>query len=94
MKQDEYIKKMSKIVARTWHDEAFKQALIADPVGVLKAEGVDPDPRLEIRVLENTNTVFNLVLPVKPDDLNDMRIESDFNVMAACQFTAKTWSIS
>jgi hypothetical protein len=66
------------LVARAWSDPAFKAKLLADPVGMLKAEGVGLPAGLRINVLENTDTVFNLVLPVKPapEDLSEEELKA------------------
>jgi hypothetical protein len=35
------------------------------------AEGLAPPAGVSVKILENTDTVFNLVLPAKPTDLSD-----------------------
>lgn len=57
---------MSQLVAKAWADESFKQRLLADPVAVLKAEGLELPAGLTVKVLENTDKVFHLVLPPNP----------------------------
>ena len=71
MNQDEQSKKISQILAKCWSDESFKQKLMADPMGTLKAEGGEMPEGLTINVVENTDKVFNLVIPAKPTDLSD-----------------------
>jgi Nitrile hydratase, alpha chain len=54
------------LVARAWADPAFKAKLLADPAGVLKENGMTPPAGITIKVVENTDKVLNLVLPIKP----------------------------
>src|SRR5258707_719485 len=54
------------IVARAWDDAAFKQRLLSDPAAVLKEYGLAPPAGITIKVHENTDTVLNLTLPIKP----------------------------
>lgn len=63
------------IIAKCWADEAFKQQLIADPVGTLKKEGIDIPDGITIHAVENTDTVFHLVIPPRPDDLSDDELD-------------------
>jgi hypothetical protein len=65
----------AQVVGRAWADNAFKQRLLADPVGTLREYDLAPldSRRLEVlenpeRVPENTAEVLYLVLPVKPSD--------------------------
>jgi hypothetical protein len=54
------------LIARAWSDPALKAKLLADPAGVLKAEGLIVPAGVTVRVVENTDQVVNLVLPFKP----------------------------
>lgn len=60
-------KKYAHIVAKAWNDERFKQRLIADPIGVLREEGIDIPDGVEVRVVENSERVFYLSLPPRPE---------------------------
>ena len=72
MNQVDQTKQMNQIIAKCWSDEGFKQKLLADPAAVLKAEGVTLPAGLSVKALENTDTVFHLVIPAaKPTDLSD-----------------------
>jgi hypothetical protein len=62
---------LGKVIAKTWADNGFKVRLLADPAGVLKAEGLSTPAGATVKIVENTDTVFNLVLPAKPTDLSD-----------------------
>jgi len=54
------------LVAKAWADPALKAKLLADPAAALKAEGLILPAGITVKVLENTDKVVNLVLPVKP----------------------------
>jgi len=69
--QEEQAKQMGQIIAKCWSDDSFKQKLMSDPSAVLKEMGVDIPEGLEVKTLENTDKVFHLVIPPKPDELSD-----------------------
>jgi len=60
-----------RMIAKCWTDEAFKQRLLSNPKPVLKEIGVDVPEDLEVKTVENTDKVFHLVIPAKPDKLSD-----------------------
>ncbi|GAB1394980.1 hypothetical protein MASR1M60_31440 [Rhodocyclaceae bacterium] len=64
-------KQMQQLIAKCWADEAFKQKLLADPAGTLKAEGMAMPEEVTVRVVENTAQEFTLVIPARPSDLSD-----------------------
>ncbi|WP_051023890.1 NHLP leader peptide family RiPP precursor [Thiorhodovibrio frisius] len=64
-------KQYQQLIAKCWADEAFKQRLLADPAGTLKAEGVVVPDGVKVNALENTAQVLNLVIPARPTDLAD-----------------------
>jgi Nitrile hydratase, alpha chain len=66
MTREEQERKFEKVIATALVDKAFKQKLMVDPVSVLRAEGVEIRPGVEIRVVEDTENVHHLLLPVKP----------------------------
>jgi hypothetical protein len=76
MTNEEQAKALSKLIAKTWADDGFKARLLADPAGVLTAEGLAPPAGVSVKILENTDTVFNLVLPAKPTDLSDQDMDA------------------
>lgn len=65
----------AKIVARAWSDPAFKQQLMADPRAVMAAEGIPVAQGVTMRVVENTENLVHLVLPVKPAD-HELSVEA------------------
>jgi len=66
-----------RLIAKAWADEDFKTALLANPRAALKAQGYDLPEGVTLNVFENSDTVFNLVLPGAPalalvgEDLGD-----------------------
>jgi hypothetical protein len=65
-----------KLVARAWTDDSFRQQLLADPAAVLKENGVPVPAGLQVRVVEDTDTLFHLVLPAPPstDELSEEQL--------------------
>ena len=57
---------MQKIIAKCWEDDAFKKELMANPNAVLKAEGVTVPDGITVNVVEDTEQVRSLVIPLKP----------------------------
>jgi Nitrile hydratase, alpha chain len=66
MADDEATRRLGRVIAKAWSDEGFKARLLADPVATLKAEGVAVSPGVQVRVVENTDSVVHFVLPLKP----------------------------
>jgi nitrile hydratase len=52
----------ARIVAKAWTDSAFRKALVADPRPTLAAIGIDAGVAPELRILENTPAVHNMVV--------------------------------
>lgn len=73
--QEEQAKKMGQLIAKCWSDDSFKQKLMSDPKSVLKENGVDIPEGLEVKMVENTDNVFHLVIPAKPDGLSDENLD-------------------
>ncbi|MDO9104399.1 MAG: NHLP leader peptide family RiPP precursor [Methylovulum sp.] len=63
---EEQMQQYSQIVAKCWADAEFKAKLMAEPKATLAAEGIAVPDGVELRVLENTATTINLVLPPPP----------------------------
>ena len=76
MNQETQNQKMSQILARCWSDAAFKASLLADPVAVLKAQGVELPAGVQVRVVEDTDQVAHWVLPARPDALSDADLDT------------------
>jgi hypothetical protein len=60
---------LGRVIARAWADDEFKQQLTADPNGVLSAEGVEIPNGVNVKVLEETDSQYYLVLPTRPADV-------------------------
>jgi hypothetical protein len=58
----------AKVVARAWRDPTFKAQLLADPNAVLAAAGAVVPPGVTLKVVENTDKLVHLVLPLRPAD--------------------------
>jgi hypothetical protein len=70
-------KEWGRVVSKAWADEQFKQRLLADPVVVLRENGIPVPAGITVNVIENTDTVCNLTLPLKPDKaLTDDELDS------------------
>lgn len=61
-------KKWAKLVAKAWSDEEFKARLAADPVAVMKENGIDVPDDMEIKILEDTDTVKHEVIPFNSEE--------------------------
>jgi hypothetical protein len=59
-------KKYAKLIAKVWSDEAFKERLLMDPRATLDAEGIQVPEGVEVKVVEQTDKIFYLVIPEKP----------------------------
>ncbi|MEY4757910.1 MAG: hypothetical protein RJA34_2808 [Pseudomonadota bacterium] len=69
-------KQMQQLIAKCWADAAFKQRLLADPAGTLKAEAIAIPEGLKIKVVENTAQEFTLVIPARPTELSDEQLDA------------------
>ena len=76
MNQETQNQKMSQILAKCWSDAAFKASLLADPVAVLKAQGVELPAGVQVRVVEDTDQVAHWVIPARPDALSDADLDT------------------
>lgn len=75
MNQGEKERKLSQLIAKCWADESFKRKLLANTEATLSAEGVELPAGLSVKVLENTDKVFHLVIPPKPTELSDQDLD-------------------
>ena len=76
MNANEQAKKLNKIIATAWLDKGFMDRLIADPKAVLKEEGVEVPPGVEVRVAADTDKLRYLPLPLRPplSELSDEQL--------------------
>jgi hypothetical protein len=68
MDREEFQKAYGKVVAKAWADEDFKAKLVADPKTVLKENGLAIPDDVEYRIVENTDKIVHLILPLKPTE--------------------------
>lgn len=70
----------SKLIAKAWQDEAFKQELISNPKAVYARElGKQLPENITIRVMEETPDTIYLALPTSPqvsEELSDEALEA------------------
>ena len=71
-------KSWSRIVARAWADDEFKSRLLADPVAVLREQGLETRGEIRIRIgvdetaaFPGTGDTLHLILPPPPSDLSE-----------------------
>lgn len=67
MTKEEQSKKLGQIISKAWEDEAFKRRLLANATEVLKEEGVTVPEGLKIKVIENSEKTYHVVIPLKPE---------------------------
>lgn len=75
MTKDEQTKALNQLIAKCWASEEFKQRLIKDTAATLKAEGIPQPEGMTMRVVENSSTLFHVVIPPKPVVLTDKELE-------------------
>ena len=66
MKSEQPNVQWGQIVAQAWRDEAFRKRLLADPAAVLKEQGLEVPPGVQVLVVEDTEQVIHLTLPRQP----------------------------
>jgi Nitrile hydratase, alpha chain len=61
------------IVARAWHDDAFKQRVLTKPNEVFKEFGIDVPDGITIKVVEDSAAVKHVVLPGHTHDVSEIK---------------------
>jgi hypothetical protein len=75
----------AKIVAKSWTDDKFRAALLADPKGTLKKEGWGIPDSLGVKVTADaSDNTLVLGLPKKPAGLNDEQLRKHADSLACC----------
>ncbi|RKP51624.1 NHLP leader peptide family natural product precursor [Cohnella endophytica] len=60
------------IIKKAWEDPAFKKSLLADPKKAIgEAFGVEIPEKIELKVVEETPTLFYLAIPPQPEEVED-----------------------
>jgi hypothetical protein len=91
-RERDFAKKYGQVVARAWSDPAFKDRLIADPAGTAREYDIHIPPGLDVRILEDTDSVRHIVLPPRPSsqDLSDEQLEHVAGGGVCASTTVKT----
>ena len=71
---------LPEVVRACLKDPALKAKLIADPAGFLAEHGLEVPAGITVKVVENTPSVFHLVLPQAPSTTGEL---SDDELAAA-----------
>ncbi|QFY43496.1 NHLP leader peptide family natural product precursor [Candidatus Methylospira mobilis] len=72
---DEHEAQFAGLIAKCWADEAFKAKLLVNTVETLKEEGLAIKDGFTIKAVENTDSVYHLVIPEKPAELSDQELD-------------------
>lgn len=77
------------IARRAWRDEAFHQAVLADPGKVYEEHfGKPMPPGVTVKVLEDTANIVHFVLPAKPASVGEL---SDTELEQVAGGISPTW---
>jgi hypothetical protein len=66
MTTDDKTANLARIIAKAWHDPAFKQRLMASPTETLAEEGHPLPTGVQAKVVEDNPQLKHLVLPPPP----------------------------
>ena len=70
MTKKEQGKKLGQIIKRAWEDELFKRRLLDDANAVFKDEGLVVPDGIKVKVVENTEKIYHIVIPANcPDNI-------------------------
>jgi hypothetical protein len=69
------------LVAKVWSDDDLKRRLIEDPTTVLEEHGIEVPFGVELKIAEDTDQVWHLVVPASPsDDFSDEELSAPVGV--------------
>lgn len=80
MSKEEQNKKLGKTIAKAWEDDAFKKRLLEDATTVFKEEGLSVPEGVEVKVVEDTEKVYHVILP--PKSSHKLLSEADLGAVA------------
>ena len=88
MNTEERSNRLDQVAARFKADDVFKQELLADPAGRLKAEGFEISSSLEVRASVNATGELQLMVrkasgELSDDDLHQIAGGSSWSAMAS-----------
>jgi hypothetical protein len=88
MTKEEHGKKMGRIMAKAWADEAFKERLLADATAVLKEQGLAVPEGVTVKAVENSDKVFHLIIPKRPStELSEEQLDAAVGALKISDFT-------
>ena len=61
------IAQVAEVVGRAASDPAFRKQVLSAPAATLRSSGIEVPATLEVRVVENTQSLRYLVLPSRPE---------------------------
>ncbi|MCP4578388.1 MAG: NHLP leader peptide family natural product precursor [Deltaproteobacteria bacterium] len=67
MDRDSFRKTCGRLIAKAWEEDEFRAELLADPMAVLKREKIAVPEGKTVRVVEETDEITHLVLPLPPE---------------------------
>jgi hypothetical protein len=93
MTREEQAKKIQKVIAKAWADEAFKQSLLANPAETLREQGIEAPPNVDVRVVECTDSVYYIVIPPRPAVAPDIEHWDDRIAPMCAPSLLLTWNL-
>jgi hypothetical protein len=68
---------LAKVIAQAWSDEDYKRRLVDDPAGALAEAGAEVPDAVQLRVVEDSDTLKHLVIPAAPGqgEINEEDLE-------------------
>ncbi|QFY43238.1 NHLP leader peptide family natural product precursor [Candidatus Methylospira mobilis] len=72
---DEHDEQLARLIAKCWADAAYKAKLLTNTSEILKEEGFEVQEGVTIRAVENTRSMYHLVIPEKPAELSDQELD-------------------
>lgn len=66
----------AEIIRKCWNDPEFKKQLLAQPIETLKSIGVTIEEGVDVKVLEDTETLLHFVIPSQSANLDDDDLSS------------------
>ncbi len=84
--------RLAELLMLTWSDDALRDRLLSDTMGVLKDHGIEVDAGVQVKVLENTAEAQYIILPPKPRRGTDATEPSETGrgARACCPFSQET----
>jgi hypothetical protein len=81
---------LAKVIAQAWSDEDYKRQLLDDPASALAEAGAEVPDGVQLRVVEDSDTLRHLVIPTAPGegeiDEQDLERVSGGTVMSIACF--------